>query len=341
MASASTQFERRLARVRRPRAPTAAWCQNLALFSLTLLILAIVMHRLGSLDTVPAFWVLGAVVLSALLAVGLGARAFYELWTRGAEGGLRAARGSLLALAVLAPFVYFAGVAFALPPLHDISTDLDSPPEFDAALDDRAAGMNAVADPTPLEAQAQLRTYPRVSARRYPLGQVRVFRAVVALITERDWTLLTTQVEQGAAPIDEEGSGLVASPMAGPDGRPLRPIVPTRRPRRVPAAAPPASDGVERPTPAIEVTQVSPIGRGGTAESSGADERYVEALATSTVFGFESDVVVRIIEEEDGTLVDMRSASRWGSHDLGANARRIEEFMRDLDFALQGAAGDG
>jgi len=32
----------------------------------------------------------------------------------------------------------------------------------------------------------------------------------------------------------------------------------------------------------------------------------------------------------------MRSASRWGQHDLGQNGRRIRAFMGDLDLALQG-----
>ena len=66
------------------------------------------------------------------------------------------------------------------------------------------------------------------------------------------------------------------------------------------------------------------------------DERYIEAVATSFLFGFQTDVVIRIVEEEDGTLVDMRSSSRHGSHDLGSNAKQIVDFMNDLDTALQG-----
>ena len=62
----------------------------------------------------------------------------------------------------------------------------------------------------------------------------------------------------------------------------------------------------------------------------------MEAVAHSFLFGFESDIVLRIIEEEDGTLVDMRSTSRFGAHDLGSNASRIIAFMSDLDASLQG-----
>ena len=67
-----------------------------------------------------------------------------------------------------------------------------------------------------------------------------------------------------------------------------------------------------------------------------AEEHYVEAVATSFLFGFESDVVVRVIEEEEGTLVDMRSTSRWGAHDLDSNVTRIIALMNDLDLSLQG-----
>jgi len=83
--------------------------------------------------------------------------------------------------------------------------------------------------------------------------------------------------------------------------------------------------------------QVSPVGRQQDAVSNDElDVRYVEAVAKSFLFGFESDVVIRVIEEEFGTLVDMRSNSRWGPHDLGSNAQRIIAFMKDLDTALQG-----
>ena len=338
MAVATSQFERRLSRVDRPFSAAAGWCQAFAVFGLILLVLAVAMHRLGALETQPTFWTLGAVVVVELLALVLGARALYELWSRGHAGGLRATRGMALAAIVLAPLAYHAGLAFALPPLHDISTNLDSPPEFDAARDDRQPGMNAFADPTPLEQEAQLRTYPQISARRYPLGQARVFRAVVTLITERDWTVLTTQTEQGNAPIDEEGSGLVARPMTDPAGRPLRPVAPKQRPILRPARPDPTQD----PAGLVEAVQVAPTGRDTDAEEPAeGDERYIEAVATSFIFGFESDIVVRLVEREDGTLVDMRSASRWGPHDLGANARLIRDFMADLDLALQGAGIGG
>ncbi|WP_350333020.1 DUF1499 domain-containing protein [Coralliovum pocilloporae] len=64
----------------------------------------------------------------------------------------------------------------------------------------------------------------------------------------------------------------------------------------------------------------------------------LEAVSRSLVFAFEDDVVIRLEElDEAGVKVDMRSSSRWGKHDLGANARRIEVFLDDVELRLQGA----
>ena len=54
----------------------------------------------------------------------------------------------------------------------------------------------------------------------------------------------------------------------------------------------------------------------------------IEAVATTTVMAFRDDIVIRLRSTEDGTLIDLRSASRVGQSDLGANAKRIREFMR-------------
>ncbi|MGB9324049.1 MAG: DUF1499 domain-containing protein, partial [Pseudolabrys sp.] len=38
-----------------------------------------------------------------------------------------------------------------------------------------------------------------------------------------------------------------------------------------------------------------------------------------------------------GTRVDMRSASRFGNHDLGANASRIRSLLGDIDDVISSA----
>jgi len=57
----------------------------------------------------------------------------------------------------------------------------------------------------------------------------------------------------------------------------------------------------------------------------------IEAVATSTWFGFKDDFVVRLADQEDGSVrVDVRSKSRVGVSDLGANAARVREFSKRM-----------
>lgn len=58
-------------------------------------------------------------------------------------------------------------------------------------------------------------------------------------------------------------------------------------------------------------------------------EGRIEAVATTRWFGFEDDVVIRIAPRpENGTRLDVRSVSRVGRSDVGANARRIRAFLK-------------
>ena len=61
----------------------------------------------------------------------------------------------------------------------------------------------------------------------------------------------------------------------------------------------------------------------------------LEASHRSLLFAFTDDVVLRIQASAQGTRVDMRSMSRVGKSDMGANAQRIERFLADLAVALK------
>ncbi|SRR6056297_1156507 len=60
-------------------------------------------------------------------------------------------------------------------------------------------------------------------------------------------------------------------------------------------------------------------------------ESQIEAIVTSRLFGFEDEVAIRVTETDTGARIDMRSRSRLGQIDRGANARRIEAFLSDLE----------
>lgn len=57
--------------------------------------------------------------------------------------------------------------------------------------------------------------------------------------------------------------------------------------------------------------------------------RY-EAISYTPVFYFPDDIVVRVTAEGSGSRVDIRSVSRIGKNDQGANAARIRKFIENF-----------
>ena len=57
----------------------------------------------------------------------------------------------------------------------------------------------------------------------------------------------------------------------------------------------------------------------------------VESTATTFWFGFKDDVVIRLRNDNGMTLIDLRSVSRVGMSDLGANAARIARFLEEFN----------
>ncbi len=62
------------------------------------------------------------------------------------------------------------------------------------------------------------------------------------------------------------------------------------------------------------------------AETAGV----IEAIDRTLVLGFEDDVVIRVTGDQQNATVDIRSASRYGSHDFGRNAARMRDMVREL-----------
>jgi uncharacterized protein (DUF1499 family) len=69
----------------------------------------------------------------------------------------------------------------------------------------------------------------------------------------------------------------------------------------------------------------------------GRQTSTIEAVAQTLIMGFRDDVIVRITPLGQGTRVDIRSASRFGMHDFGANASRVRALLEDIDDATGNA----
>ncbi|MFC7366800.1 MULTISPECIES: DUF1499 domain-containing protein [Vreelandella] len=168
---------------------------------------------------------------------------------------------AIIVLAATAALLYMPWqqwqLAQQVPAIHDITTDMQSPPTFVALRDAREAAPNAVDYPGESTARQQQNAYPNVQ----PL-QVAAPKATVL----------------AAAQAEVEASGW----------------------------------------------QIAAI-----------TENTIEATATTRWFGFEDDVIIRLTELQNGVQVDMRSASRLGTSDVGTNAQRIKTFLNGLRERLE------
>ena len=61
----------------------------------------------------------------------------------------------------------------------------------------------------------------------------------------------------------------------------------------------------------------------------------IEATDVTMIMGFTDDVVVRVKGNDAHALIDIRSASRYGMHDFGANADRVRAFYDEVNTALE------
>jgi uncharacterized protein (DUF1499 family) len=60
----------------------------------------------------------------------------------------------------------------------------------------------------------------------------------------------------------------------------------------------------------------------------------IEAVDTSRIMRFADDISIRVRPQADGARIDIRSASRLGEHDLGANAARIMRFADEVNAIM-------
>ncbi|MGE0384082.1 MAG: DUF1499 domain-containing protein [Gammaproteobacteria bacterium] len=163
---------------------------------------------------------------------------------------------ALLPVAALAPALYHG---LSAPPIHDISTDQDFPPVFQATAILHAARENALDHGGAALAARQRAAYPQVVPIVSPLPVGAAFARAHAIAEALGWEIVEAE-----------------------------------------------------PAPA-----------------------RIEAIATTRWFGFKDDVAIRIIGQDGGSRIDLRSVSRVGSSDLGANARRIEQFEHRFAAAGQ------
>ena len=204
-------------------------------------------NGIGALPYV--FWVAVATVVMAVLAFIAG----LALGRRGAMV-LGAIAFMIASITAYIPWS-LRQVARTVPPIHDITTDVDTPPQYVRIGTMRKKTDHPVTYAGPEVAAQQKKAYPEIGPILLKAPPEKVF----------------------------EASRIVLQTMG------------------------------------LEIIDAEPI------------QGRIEATDRSLLFGFEDDVVLRIVPGSDGTTkVDVRSKSRVGRGDLGINATRVREFANGL-----------
>jgi len=293
----------------------AGWARFFGALALPVLVLAVIGARIG---IVPNFALESVIItgfILGVLALGLGAYSLATIWNTGADGLGIAIAGIVYASPALVLLAAVAAAAIVYPPLSDVSTDPSDPPRIAFP---RASAADPKVDPGALQQSA----YPSLKPHQYPLPLGEVHAAVLEVIESKGWRITR----------DEHP---LFMPMTLPSATPAAAVA--EDPAVVEALALKETMTQSRSGVAVEPAPESDPGElvGPPDPVRPVGEATIEARAETPIFGFVDDVAIRLRVTDEGTQVDMRSASGRGQHDLGHNARRILSFLAALDAALQ------
>lgn len=84
------------------------------------------------------------------------------------------------------------------------------------------------------------------------------------------------------------------------------------------------------PSQAFETARSAVQAMGWELVSADPVKGHIEATDTTFWFGFKDDIVIRITPQNRGSRIDIRSLSRVGRSDVGANANRIRRYLTAL-----------
>ncbi|CAN5272458.1 hypothetical protein BH23BAC3_BH23BAC3_01890 [soil metagenome] len=112
--------------------------------------------------------------------------------------------GFLLTLGVSATGAYWYYKAQSAPPIHDITTDLETPPEFVAMVRLRQDAPNPPEYAGEETAQTQREAYPDIQPLVVNLPKQEVIDEIVNLIANRGWDMVSINREEGRVEATEK-----------------------------------------------------------------------------------------------------------------------------------------
>lgn len=227
-----------------PRSIT--WVGRIALTSLILLPVAVLIVRAGQWQ--PGLGLYALASLGCLLALLLSVIQLLLPKLAGWRGAI--GRNALFALPGALIMLSMLGTRGNLPPIHDISTDTQNPPEFVTAAKERGPSANPLTI-KPDYIEQQKAAYPDLGTLLSVLPADEAFTRALEIASELGWRVYHQNRSTG----------------------------------------------------------------------------IIEAVDTTAIMGFKDDVVIRVRSNATGSQLDLRSVSRVGVGDLGANAARINAFQ--------------
>jgi uncharacterized protein (DUF1499 family) len=177
-----------------PLVPLIAF--GLAALGLVVLGAAGPIYRLGaSLATAYEImrWAEYIGLAAALIAIG---SAIYSYRGRAWTGTLVSVLALILALTAAAIPLAWQRRAQRLPSIHDITTDLDNPPAFQAIISKRANAPNTL-DRSPQLSLLQREGYPDLAPITLPTAPAATFDRALAVAQARGWEIVTADKSSG------------------------------------------------------------------------------------------------------------------------------------------------
>lgn len=265
-------------------------------------VLGPLLAKFGVLPPMTGFMLFALALPFSLLAILMGLVGMYATRKSAGKAGSRSAWASAVVGLVIVLFVGLLGKGgSSVPAIHDITTDLDEPPSFAALANDEANQGVDLSYPHGPDNTAELQreAYPDLATSHLLRTPAEALELAKNAATELGWNIVSV--------VDPTPTGSATSALA--------------------------------PTEASAEAEV--------ADSDSEIETYqppqpvlasMEATASSSTFRFVDDIVVRIRGPEGADAahakVDIRSKSRDGQSDLGANAARIRAFQELLEAAV-------
>jgi len=166
-----------------------------SLIAILLVVLPGPLYKYNVLELGPAFTALrwGVYVGIATLVLFLVQIIFLRKNINWAIAGVSV----LMAVVAIALPVSIMSKAKTVPPIHDISTDLSTPPKFIAIAPIRANAPNPVEYSGEETAQQQREAYPQLVTQKYTQNTDAVFGVALATVKDFGWTLVNADKSQG------------------------------------------------------------------------------------------------------------------------------------------------